>query len=317
MDRVDRLLSKLEKDKLGLEIAPYFNPALPKRAGYPVLTLDFFDTATLKENATRNSFINNERIADIEQVDFVGDAGNIGEILSEAKLLGKLHYIVSSHNFEHLPNPIKFLQGAYDALAPNGILSMAIPDCRACFDHFRYPTRLSDWLRAFHASAEQPDPETLFDSDTNTAFFIEKDGQASTGTSFRHDPNRFEVVRNLNEAYNNYIKRIEQINLPYSDTNHVSMLFPEVMTLLLRDLQKIGLVKFEIEEISETYGVEFFVQLRKTEYPPNIDDEEFYAHRQMLLTKISNSLGLAPFSAARKRSLIPKMLRNLLNKRDR
>jgi hypothetical protein len=49
---------------------------------------------------------------------------------------------------------------------------MAIPDYRACFDHYRYPTRLSDWLRSYHHPLIQPDAESLFDSDSNTAFLL-------------------------------------------------------------------------------------------------------------------------------------------------
>ena len=170
MSRIQRLLSRLDPNQIGVEIAPYFNGALPKRDGHRVLIMDLFDADTLRSHAANNPLIEKHRIQDIEEVDFVGDAGQIGEMIKGAGLQEKIHFIVSSHNFEHLPNPIGFLQGAFDALAMGGVLSMAIPDYRACFDHFRYPSRLSDWLRAHHEGITQPDPELLFDSDTNLAF---------------------------------------------------------------------------------------------------------------------------------------------------
>ena len=85
----------------------------------------------------------------IEDVDLVGSSTHIGELVRARGEAGTFDYVVSSHNFEHLPNPIRFLQGCAEALRPGGILSMAIPDRRACFDYFRPVTRLSDWIQAF------------------------------------------------------------------------------------------------------------------------------------------------------------------------
>jgi SAM-dependent methyltransferase len=149
MSRLSQLLAHVDATKTGIEVAPYFNPAVPK-ATYPkVLTLDVFDTATLKERAAEDPQIYSEKIALIEDVDLVGDASSIGALVSAKGLAGKIGYIVSSHNFEHLPNPIRFLRGCSEVLEPGGVLSMAVPDARACFDIFPYAyaaRRLADRL---------------------------------------------------------------------------------------------------------------------------------------------------------------------------
>jgi hypothetical protein len=95
------------------------------------------------------------------------------------------------------------------------------------------------------------------------------------------------------------------------------MIFPEVMRLLLGDLQKLGLMSFVIEEISDTYDIEFFVHLRKTEYLPKFDDDSFYANREILLRKISSSLGAAPFREARKWWGLPRKFQNWKNQKNK
>ena len=47
----------------------------------------------------------------IEEVDLVGSCTHIGKLVRARGEAGKFDYIVSSRNFEHLPNPIRFLQG--------------------------------------------------------------------------------------------------------------------------------------------------------------------------------------------------------------
>ena len=175
MNRLRKILEFCDLSGKGIEVAPYFNPAVPKRDGHDVLIMDVFDTETLRERASIDPLIPQDRLHEIEDVDLVGDASRIGDVVENTGAAGEIAYIVSSHNFEHLPNPILFLQGCYTALRPGGVLSMAVPDCRACFDHFRMPTRLSDWLMAFHENRGQPSPETIFDYTSNFAYFHKGD----------------------------------------------------------------------------------------------------------------------------------------------
>ncbi|MBU3259199.1 class I SAM-dependent methyltransferase [Roseovarius sp. PS-C2] len=296
LPRIDWILKYADLSGKGIEIAPYFNPAVAKRDGHDVLIMDMLNTEKLRSRALDDPRIPDTRIEEIENVDLVGDASRLGEVIAKAGLQGKIDYIVSSHNFEHLPNPILFLQGAYDALAPGGVLSMAVPDCRAIFDHFRLPSRLSDWLAAYHEDRRQPSPETLFDGGAHKSMFIH-DGQAQPGCDLKTgDPAAFEPNRRLVQVYEDYKARKAQPS-EYRDA-HCNVFFPETLELMLRDLRKLNLVGFDILEISETQGLEFFVHLRKPETPREIPDEAFYAHRHDLLVKMSRNLGAAPYGIA-------------------
>ena len=62
MNRLDELRKFLDKKSLGIEIAPYFNPIVPKADGYNALVLDVFDTVTLRQHAQDDPNISDDDI---------------------------------------------------------------------------------------------------------------------------------------------------------------------------------------------------------------------------------------------------------------
>jgi SAM-dependent methyltransferase len=293
MTRSTEILKFVDKKQLGIEVAPYFRPLLPKASGANVLVLDIFDAPKLREMAKSDPHLLNEWVADIEDVDVVGDASSIGEYVSARGLEGRVSYIVSSHNFEHLPNPIKFLQGCSSSLKDGGVLSMAVPDCRACFDHFRAPTRLVDWLQAFHSGSSQPSAETIFDFEANDSAYI-SDGKPTVGCDIASgDLESFILQGNLRTAYQTYLERSKK-DSDYKDA-HCTVMFPETLELLLRDCRQLGLVDLDILEISQTHGLEFYVHLKKIDKPNTLNDDEYWSQRQAILKKINLNIGSAPY----------------------
>ena len=261
MKRLEELRRFVTKDSLGMEVAPYFNPVVPKSEGYNCLVLDVFDTETLRKHAEDDPNIVSERYNRIEDVDVVSDASRLKEVIAEKDLTGKLNYIVSSHNFEHLPDPISFLQGCSVGLVPGGVLAMAVPDGRACFDHFRMPTRLSAWLGAYHRGVTQPTPETIFDFRANVSDYLAENGEMTSFSIERDTPDGFTPTRSLRAAYDAYL---EAANAPgeYQDS-HCSVFFGASLELMLRDLKFLGVIDLEVVDVSETNGMEFYVHLRK------------------------------------------------------
>lgn len=294
MLRRDNILKYIDTSKKGIEIAPYFNPTIAKRDGNDVLILDVFDTERLRALANDDPFIPTERLHEIEEVDIVCDASNLGDELAQRGLSGQVHYIVSSHNFEHLPNPILFLQGVEKVLVPGGVLSMAVPDYRACFDHFRMPTRLVDWLSSFHRGVRQPSPETIFDNASNVAHYYRGESPEPGCSLGVDDPMGFRPAELLMEAYAEFVRRCAEPG-GYRDA-HCSVFFPQTLDLMINDLRFIGLIGLEVEEITHTHGHEFFVHLRRPVQPTPIDERDFYARRHALMVEISNVLGAVPYN---------------------
>lgn len=309
-DRLDLLLAHRPKHGLLVEVAPYFNPALPKAKGNDVLILDVFDTDQLREFARKDRFIPSERIGEIEAVDIVGDASQIGELLTDKGLAGKVGFVVSSHNFEHLPNPIRFLQGVESILMPGGILSMAIPDCRATFDHFRSLTRLVDWLVAYQDGHKQPTAETLFDLQANEARFSSAPDGPGSCDWHKHDPRDVWLGGNLRLAYDRWLSA-RKGTAEYRDA-HVSVVFDAQFTLLIEDLRNLGLIGLEIVEITENYGHEFFAHFRRPVSTVTTEtDEDYRLRREDLMRKVIAGMGASAFPVSQagwRRYLKPKRL---------
>src|SRR5205085_1205758 len=103
MNRFGVLREGITKDQIGVEIGPYWNPLVPKREGFGALALDLFDAETLRQLAEQDPGIPRELISNIEDVDIIGSATDLDELVAACGLTGQLDYVVSSHNFEHLP----------------------------------------------------------------------------------------------------------------------------------------------------------------------------------------------------------------------
>lgn len=260
MDRRDVILKYITKEKSGIEIGPYFTPLTPKREGYNCLTMDVFDSAALRELAAKDLTFTAEQRSAIEDVDLVGSSTHIDEVVSRYAELGSFDYIVSSHNFEHLPNPIRFLQGCAKVLKPGGIISLAMPDRRACYDYFRPVTRLSDWLEAWLEDRSQPTLAQVFD---NTWVRSSYDHHGVPfGSFFRGaPPNAVTAATSLEKDFEQWVKLRKAARRDYQDV-HCSVFTPSSFELLIRDAAYLGLISFEIVEISESPGVDFFAHLR-------------------------------------------------------
>lgn len=287
MDRKKELLRFISKEALGIEIAPYFNPLTPKSKGFNCRIVDVFDENELRSRAKDDPNIPNERVGEIEPVDFVGDASHLDELMQGHEEFGSCDYIVSSHNFEHLPNPIRFLRGCEQVLRPGGILSMAIPDYRACFDHFRFPTRLSDWLDAFHEDRSKPSPASLLDSSIGAAIYLDRDGKERPGFKIGTAKiERFKFDQEISDKYQRYLEKPDV----YIDT-HCSVTCPEILHLLISDLIHLRLVGFEIVSISRTRTFEYFVHLRKPLQAMQQDEQVYMAERPTLLNAARLAMG--------------------------
>ena len=285
MDRRMEVLKYLTKEQKGIEIGPWFTPLASKREGYDCLTFDVFDAETLKKTAESDPFIDNSRIADIEDVDVVGSSTEIETAIAKRGELGQFDYIISSHNFEHLPNPIKFLQGCGKVLKPGGYLSMAVPDKRACFDYFKPVSTTGEWLEAFYADRDRPTEAQIFDQNSLHSRFWEN-GQEFASFSLESDPRQILPMETLQPAFEAFKARRANAASEYCDA-HCWMLTPNSLHALVLDACFLGLVNFRIAEISENNGNEFYVHLRNEPSAP-MSDADFYARRRELVHAVND-----------------------------
>ncbi|MFN4058166.1 MAG: methyltransferase domain-containing protein [Roseinatronobacter sp.] len=306
--RIKRILKHADLTQKGIEVAPYYKPLVSK-AKHDVLIIDVFETDELRRRAEADPLI--EDTSRIEPVDLVGDASDIERLVTDAGHAGQIAYIVSSHNFEHLPNPIKFLRGCSAILKPGGVVSMAVPDGRACFDFYRMPTRLSDWLAAYHEDRRQPSAETLFDALSLQSMYLKRGKLRPACGIGRDSPRRFIANHKLAETYDLY-KQVKADPGGYRDA-HCSVFFPETVELMLRDLNFLGLLDLEIIEVSKSKGHEFIIHLRKPKTPSSEPEKAFYTRRDALMARITQNLGAAPYHWTRLLMRPDRLIRRLVS----
>jgi len=277
MTRNDRITQFINKSQRGIEIAPWHSPITPKKAGWNCLSLDIFDTETLRSRSQNDQNLDPKLVANIEAVDIVGSASDLEELIATTGELGRFDYIISSHNFEHLPNPIKFLQACGNVLKPGGMLSMAIPDRRGTFDYFRPVTELADWLRAFQQNQQRPDPYQIFAHNAANARY-----QGNIVFPQNIDPRGAQANTNLGNHYAELTQNGNEWQDRYADV-HCSIFVPASFYLLMIELQYLGLSPLEVAQIEPTGGAEFFVHLRNIGTQLQIDEQKFHQLRQTLM----------------------------------
>ncbi|MGD9663506.1 MAG: class I SAM-dependent methyltransferase, partial [Porticoccaceae bacterium] len=280
MNRIEKVIKYIDKKMKGIEIAPWHTPLAPKRDGWNCLSLDLFSLDELRQKNQNDENLSNDLIENIEEVDVVGSASDIEELIAARDGLGTFDYIISSHNFEHLPNPIKFLQGAAKVLKENGILSMAIPDKRGCFDYFRPHSITADFLAAYAEDRVMPTVTQIFAHGSLNARYGSNLAFLQTG-----NPRGVQVDKNLMLHYKNWVERSKNKPTECADT-HCHVFTPSSFYLIMIELQFLGLMPFHVIEIEQTGGVEFYVHMRKMPQSFKPPEDQFYLFRQQLLHQI-------------------------------
>lgn len=155
-----RLISRLEVTGVGAEIGPLNVPTLSKATAPRLLYVDHLDTDGLRQKypslADLIVAIDRPMIDDSLERTLCADA--------------PLDYVVASHVFEHVPNPIRWLAEIAAILRPGGLLAMGLPDRRLTFDFLRQESRASDIVAAFLADATVPDVRSVYDHHSQASF---------------------------------------------------------------------------------------------------------------------------------------------------
>ena len=283
MHRLDFLLKGITKDMLGIEIGPYHQPLVPKCQGYRSFSIDVFDTEALRRNAATDPAISKEQADQIEEVDLIGSAANMAELVESKGIAGQCDYVISSHNFEHIPDPIRFLQGCERALKPNGFVSMALPDKRCCYDYYRPLSMTGDFLEAYFEKRERPSHAQIFAADSLNCRLV---GNNIESTSFEltTDPDLLEPNRDLKQSFENWRTSGSGPSDSYRDA-HCWAMTPSSFEIVARDFHFLGLSKLGLESVSGTHGNEFYVRLVNGTPPP--EASQFYECRAGLLREIA------------------------------
>ena len=126
MTRNEKLLAQVDTTKPGLEIGPSHSPVAPKSAGLTVRILDTLSQEGLIKKYQPQG-IDTTRI---EEVDYVWQGERYADLVGPSRF----GWIIASHVVEHTQDLVGFLRDCSEILEADGILSLAVPDKRFCFD---------------------------------------------------------------------------------------------------------------------------------------------------------------------------------------
>ncbi len=248
LPRNEKIMGGCKRDGIGLEIGASYNPVAPKKAGYRVEVLDHADQNTLRQKyADFKVDLNN-----IEEVDYVWT----GEPLDQ--LTGKKDYydwIIASHVIEHTPDLVSFLQQCETMLKPRGLLCLALPDHRYCFDFFRPISTPGDVIQAYLEKRRRHSLGAIWD---HCSMITQKGG--TVAWSRAHSGDYTLIYPSLTEAQ-------QQIALAQNGPEHIDVhswcFTPSSFKLILQDLGAVPYIKLRQHRFFNTQGCEFIVQLEK------------------------------------------------------
>lgn len=266
VSRNEILLKSLNRSGNGLEIGPCHRPAAPKREGFRVDIVDHLTREQLIEKY-RNSDL---ELGTIEDVDYLWSGQDYVEVTGKSK-----HYdwVIASHVIEHTPDLVGFLLNCDSVLKDDGVLSLAVPDKRYCFDHFRPISGIGNIIDSHLSKNKINSPGTVAEYFLNV---VKKDGKIAWDSQTEGS---YEQIHNLAQAKNN-MKRIMKYQL-FMDC-HSWCFVPHSFRLLIQDLFDLELIPFREVSFTNTIGTEFFItlgrngsglNLSRTEVSEIIEDE--------------------------------------------
>jgi SAM-dependent methyltransferase len=253
LTRNQKLLQDIDPaHQIGVEIGALANPIVTPDMG-KIRYIDHDTTAAIKAKYANDPNVDNDKIVD---VNYVWGEKSLAE-LTQAE--APFDYLIASHVIEHVPDLIGWLAEIRSILKPGGILSLAIPDKRQCFDYMRQNTRLSEVVEAYLRHSRRPSPSQIFDFVASTVVtdtgLWAWGGELPEGTQFKHG-------HSLADAWG--LAERHFTDETYCDV-HCWVFTPVSFFGLMEDLVKLDLLKFEFVRFHTTEGCEFFVSLRAVE----------------------------------------------------
>jgi hypothetical protein len=252
--RLAVITADLDLTGLGLEIGPSHNPLLAKRDGYEIRIADYLDQAGLQDKY--RGVRSTERI---EEVDYVLAPGRMTDSISD-----RFDYIVGSHLVEHTVCLVSFLQDCEALLQPGGVLSLAVPDKRYCFDRFRERTGIGRVIDTYRAAPRVHTEGSVLEHNLGV---VRKGEQVAWSAGY---PGAYRHTITLETARK---RAAEAAGGEYVDT-HNWVFTPHHFRLLIDDLHTLGFIGLREVSFHDMVGPEFFVALSPIGPGPRMSREE-------------------------------------------
>lgn len=247
LSRSEKILSCVSKNGLGLEIGPSHSPVAPKCAGYNVKILDHLPASGLRSKYAGHPRVNIELI---EDVDYIWRGESFLQLVGDTRF----DWIIASHVIEHTPDLVGFLNDCASILKDDGVLSLAVPDKRYCFDHFREVSSLGKVIDAHFSQAKTHSPGTTAEFFLNV---VRKGGSIAWSDGFAGS---YEFLHSLQQV-KSWMDKVNGEE-DYVDL-HAWCFTPSTFRLAVEDLFSLSLIRLREAVFFDTFGHEFFITLSR------------------------------------------------------
>ncbi len=229
-----------------LEIGPLDNPQLNHKSP-DYYSVDVFTKEQLIANYINDPHVNKEKIIGPSYVIVNNDYSPVKE---------KFNCIFSSHNIEHMPCMVTFLNNLESLLADDAYVYLIIPDKRYCFDHFKRESDIYDVLQLFYEQNTRPKLSAILK-------MVSQNTHNNCITHWNNDHGIINAERDLLSAYKGIS---DQYQTGVYIDSHVSYFTPQGFLGIMQMLQALNLIKLEVHKIYHTLrnSNEFYVILKKT-----------------------------------------------------
>ncbi|RYZ39019.1 MAG: class I SAM-dependent methyltransferase [Myxococcaceae bacterium] len=249
--RQERLLGAIHLSTMeGVEIGPLASPIVTRDAGR-ILYADHASTEVLRRKYTGHGW-DTATIVDV-------DVDLSSRTLSGALGDRRVDFVIASHVIEHVPDPVSWLGDLRKALRPGGIVSLAIPDKRFCFDAKRPESTPGELVDGFLSRRAAPTVKQVFDF---WACYCQVEPQAMWSGAI--DTERLPCSGTLQNALEKSQEAVEAAG--YTDV-HCWVFTPRSFLEVAAALAELEMFPFQLADFASTPPgeIEFFVSLRRVE----------------------------------------------------
>lgn len=247
------VISKLDTSRRGIEIAPYFNPLVSKKR-YDVWYVDCIDNDEIQSKAAQNPGGIGK---DVPRIDSVWVPG---KKLSECVNGQTFRYAVASHVFEHVPNPIGWVNGILDCLEVGGKVALLIPLRRSTMDYYRRETTFGELMGWYLDEPKIPTAGQVMD-------FLSQSFEHTGHMDFGNMPPFTEIKRHYSDAVALDFARMVAKSGHYLDV-HCTTWTPECFMEVFQRVLAVGVMQAKIhgpfEGFPGSIPGEFLVYFEKT-----------------------------------------------------
>ena len=248
--RSEILLEPVRRGARVIEIGPSFSPIAPKSEGWNAYSIDHLDKAGLVKKYTGHPGVDVTRI---EAVDYVWQGGPLSDAVPSASH-GTFDAFIASHVIEHVPDLVAFLESAATLLKSTGVVVLAVPDKRYCFDFFQSITTTGAVLAAHREKRSRHTAALGYD---HFAYAAQNGGAGVWG---QHPSMGITLSHSLDEAWTT--SAAMGADGEYVDL-HAWHFTPSSFELMLLELARFGVTDWQIDRTTDATGCEFYAWLRR------------------------------------------------------